>query len=100
MILRYTRQALADLDQARDHIALHDPKAAPATAFSIRSAIDGLRLFPERGRIGRLTGTRELIVPRTNFIVPYRVTPETVDILAILHAARSWPQAGPSGTMP
>jgi hypothetical protein len=36
---------------------------------------------------------RELIVPRTAFIVPYRVRGGVVDILAVIRASRQWPDA-------
>ena len=58
MKLRYTRQALADLDEARAYIAERNPRAASATVARIRQSIDGLRMFPERGREGRIEGTR------------------------------------------
>jgi len=91
VILRYTRRAVRDLDQAYAFIALDNPAAARRVAASLRAAIEGLRQFPERGRIGRVTGTRELVVPRTPFIVAYRVTGDAIDVLAVIHAARSWP---------
>ncbi len=91
MILRYTRRAVRDLDQAYACIALDNPAAARRVAASLRAAIEGLRQFPERGRIGRVTGTRELVVPRTPFIVAYRVAGDAIDVLAVIHAARSWP---------
>jgi addiction module RelE/StbE family toxin len=91
MILRYTRRAVRDLDQAYAFIALDNPAAARRVAASLRAAIEGLRQFPERGRIGRVTGTRELVVPRTPFIVAWRVAGDAIDVLAVIHAARSWP---------
>ena len=36
-------------------------------------------------------GTRELVVPRTAYIVPYRVREDVVEILRVLHGARRWP---------
>lgn len=91
MILRYTRRAVRDLDQAYAFIALDNPAAARRVAAPLRAAIEGLRQFPERGRIGRVTGTRELVVPRTPFIVAWRVAGDAIDVLVVIHAARSWP---------
>jgi toxin ParE1/3/4 len=89
--LRYTRQALVGLDQARAYIAARDPQAAAAMAARIREAIDGLRPFPERGRPGRVAGTRELVIPTTPFVVAYRIGDGQIEILAIVHGARRWP---------
>jgi len=53
--------------------------------------VEGLRQFPERGRTGRVPGTRELVVPRTPFVIPYRVMGREVHVLAVLHGKRAWP---------
>ena len=50
-----------------------------------------LVMHPEIGRPGRVPGTRELVVPRTPFIIPYRVKDNAVQILRVYHAARKWP---------
>lgn len=91
MIVRYTRQALADLDEARAYIAQERPSAAHAIGPRIREAIAGLVSFPDRGRPGRVAGTRELVISGTPFIAVYRVGGGDVDVLAILHGARRWP---------
>jgi toxin ParE1/3/4 len=44
------------------------------------------------GRPGRVTGTRELVVDGTPYILPYRVRNRVVQILRVLHGARRWPQ--------
>ena len=97
MIVRYTRRAVADLDEARAYIALNRPQAAEAMALRIREAIEGLREFPERGRPGRVPGTRELVVPRTPFVVPYRISGQDIQVLAVLHGKREWPPEAPGG---
>src|SRR5689334_4908919 len=97
MILRYTRLALADLHQAREHIALDNPRAAETMARRIRETIDGLRQFPERGGPGRVPGTREVVGPRTPFVVPYRVVGREIQVLAVLHGRRAWPPAEGAG---
>jgi len=50
-----------------------------------------LTRFPERGRAGRVAGTRELIITGTPFIVAYHLDHDEVQVLAILHRARIWP---------
>jgi toxin ParE1/3/4 len=50
-------------------------------------------LFPDRGRPGRISRTRELVIPATPFVVAYRVGNGHVDVLAIMHGARLWPGA-------
>ena len=55
------------------------------------NAVEILKRFPASGRPGRVAGTRELVVSRTPYIVPYRVRDDTVELLLVLHAARKWP---------
>ena len=91
MIVRYSRRVLTHLNQVRAYIAHDNPWAADAVIIRIRDAIDGLRQFPSRGRPGCVTGTRELVVPNTPFVVPYRVLGREVHILAVIHGRRAWP---------
>lgn len=93
MTVRYTRQAIADLQEACGYIALERPSAARVIGQRIRDAVSGLAQFPDRGRAGRVPGTRELVIPGTPFLVAYRVRSGYVDVLAILHGARQWPTA-------
>jgi toxin ParE1/3/4 len=46
---------------------------------------------PGLGRPGRVPGSRELIVSRTRYIVPYRVRGDTVEILRVFHSSRRLP---------
>jgi len=50
---------------------------------------NSLETFPNRGRSGRIAGTRELA--RAPYIIVYRVNEETVEILRIYHSAQNWP---------
>ncbi len=93
MIVRYTQQALADLDEARAYAALDRPDMAQAIGRRIHEAISGLAQHPDRGRPGRVVGTRELVVAGTPFVAAYRVTGKHVDVLTIMHGAQRWPSA-------
>ena len=48
-----------------------------------------LETFSDRGRPGRIDGTRELV--RAPYIIVYRVRSEAVEILRIYHSAQNWP---------
>ena len=93
MQIRYTRLALADLGEAEAFIRTHNPAAAASVMRRAETAIDRLKTFPDSGPLGRVAGTRELVVPETPFIVAYRVTRGNVDIVAVVHAARRWPSS-------
>ena len=69
-----------------------DPAAAAGVDERIEAAVARLVDFPEIGRPGRVEGTRELLVGRTSYIVPYRISGDVVRILRVLHDARLWPE--------
>ncbi|WP_445678952.1 type II toxin-antitoxin system RelE/ParE family toxin [Radicibacter daui] len=79
-----------DLEQIADHIAADNPKAALDIWDQIERQAERLREFPLSGRVGRIAGTRELVVAGTPFIVVYRVV-EAIDLVRILHGAQQWP---------
>jgi toxin ParE1/3/4 len=83
--------ALDDLEHLRAYIAEDDPAAAKRTRTTIISAIASLREAPNRGRHGRVSGTRELVIRRTHYIAAYTVIGKQVRILTVLHEARPWP---------
>ena len=81
-----------DLERIAEHIARDKPGAALAMWDEIESKVERLREFPNSGRPGRLKGTRELVVPRTPFIVVYRVAKTHVELIHVLHGAQKWPK--------
>ncbi|MDI1365300.1 MAG: type II toxin-antitoxin system RelE/ParE family toxin [bacterium] len=91
MRLVWTRAALHDLAEARAWIAADSPNAAAGQVARIVAAVAKLIDFPEAGRIGRRVGTRELVIPRTPFLIAYRVKPDVVEVLRLLHGAKRWP---------
>ncbi|WP_342744611.1 type II toxin-antitoxin system RelE/ParE family toxin [Paraburkholderia ribeironis] len=68
-----------------------DPRAAVDVDDRIRTQVRQLLQFPETGRLGRIEGTRELVISRTPYIAAYRITGDSVRILRLLHGAQQWP---------
>jgi len=87
-----TRLAIADLDSAYAYAADDNPPAATRLIDRIDRAVQVLRQHPTAGRAGRVAGTRELVVTGTPFVIPYRVRSSTLEILAVIHGARKWPE--------
>ena len=92
MRLRRTPLAARQLESAYEYVARDSPRAADETIDRILLAVEVLERYPEIGRNGRVPRTRELVVTGTPFVVAYRVRTEQVEILAVLHAARRWPE--------
>ena len=91
MPLLWSPHAIADRDAIFDHIAADKPAAAIASDTASAQRIERLVQFPRSERAGRVTGTCELVIPRTPFIAIHRLTPTGITILRIRHAARQWP---------
>jgi toxin ParE1/3/4 len=89
--LRWTRVARADINTAYDYVAVDSAGAADQFLERIHQAAAVLVRHPMAGRTGRIPGTRELVVAGTPWIIPYRVRRGFVDILAVMHGARKWP---------
>jgi toxin ParE1/3/4 len=83
--------ALEDLEQARRYIAEHNPRAAERLWRRILNSVERLGVLPGLGRPGRVEGTRELVVPRTPYVVAYTVIGDQVMILSIIHSSQQWP---------
>ena len=91
MRVRWLRTALRNLDEEAAYIAADDPKAAGLVVARILNAVDTLPEHPALGRPGRVPGTRELVVLRTRYLVPYRVRGSTIEILRVFHTSRHPP---------
>ncbi len=92
MIILWSPEAINDLASLRAYIAEDDPAAAQRVVLHIIRSIEQLLAgHPHMGRAGRVPGTRELVVPRTPYIVPYRIRNNRMQVLRVYHGARRWP---------
>ncbi|ANL36726.1 toxin-antitoxin system toxin RelE/ParE family protein (plasmid) [Rhizobium phaseoli] len=89
MIVKWLHQALLDREGQIRHIFSQNPQAAIAMDDVIRHQAKMLADHPEAGRSGRLQGTKELVIPRTAFLLIYRIDrkAQRVEILRLLHGA-------------
>ena len=91
MLVEWSVFALADREAIFEYIEADSPRAAIEVDDHIRSSIEGLAQFPKKGKVGRLAGTRELVVSSSPYIAAYRIADGRVRILRILHGAQAWP---------
>jgi plasmid stabilization system protein ParE len=92
MQFKWLRRALEILDNEAVYIALDNPAIAAEFVLHIRDLTLMLGHQPNKGRPGRIAGTRELVVSRFSYIIPYRVREGHVEILRVFHTARKWPK--------
>lgn len=91
MTLIWSPESIHDLLALRAHIAEHDPAAAKRIALHILYCVEGLLADLLKLRApGRVPGTRELVIPKTPYIVPYRMRGARIEILRVFHSARRW----------
>ena len=82
--------ALADRRGIIEYIARDNPLAAIELGDLLIAQAEQLDQHPTSGRIGRVKGTRELVV-HPNYILVYRIVGKTVEVLRVKHAAQRWP---------
>jgi len=88
----WSPRAVGHLAGLRAYIARENPGAAARTATTLLAVVDRLAELPNLGRPGRVSGTRELVVPGTRYIIPYRVRSERLEIIAVFHGRQRWPK--------
>ena len=94
MQLRWLTKAIRNLNDEAEYIAENDPAAARRLVQHIYGAVNLLADNPALGHPGRIYGTRELVVPGTRYIIPYRVRPrlKRIEILRVIHSSRRLPR--------
>ena len=91
MRIVWTHAAIRDLVQIRRYIERDNPLAASSVATRILKAVSQLAAHPQMGRLGRLSGTRELVISQTSYLIPYRLQGEVIELLRVIHSRQQWP---------
>ncbi len=89
----WLERAAEDLYRIVTRLEESNPDYAQRVYQAIQTTAGNLASFPNLGRQGRVKGTREIVVPKLPYILPYRdVEAENrIEILAVLHASQEWP---------
>ena len=90
MTIAWSPRAIPHLSALRAYIARDNPDTAAGVALTLLAAVERLADLPHLGRPGRLAGTREFVVPGTPYVIPYRVRPERLEIIAVFHQRQQW----------
>ena len=87
-LVRLSPAARRDLARLEDFLAEKSERAAARSSEVIADAVLSLRAFPERGRIGKRPGWRELVIRfgRAAYVIQYRVDPDVVFVARIFHS--------------
>ncbi|CCO24775.1 type II toxin-antitoxin system RelE/ParE family toxin [Maridesulfovibrio hydrothermalis] len=92
MRVKWLKGAMRDLDMEVSYLAQEDIDLARKTYSYIRDRVDLIGDFPKSGRPGRVAGTRELVLDRYPYIIPYRVKNNIVEVLRVFHTSRRLPR--------
>ena len=91
MIIVWSPRAIEHLTHLRSYIERDNPQAADRIAGTVLEAVERLAELPNLGRPGRVAGTRELVVPGTPYVIPYRLGGDRLEVIAVLHTRQKWP---------
>jgi len=93
MRIKWLKAARQNLDEAMQYVAQDDPEAALRIYEHIRNRVAQLSRQPASGRPGRVYATRELVIEKYPYIVPYRVQGDEIHILRVFHTSQKPPQS-------
>jgi toxin ParE1/3/4 len=93
--IRWSPQALRDVESIRDYIAQDSPRYAELVVTRIIASVDRLQAFPDSGRVVPERGDPEI---REVIVRPYRVVyrrrANEVEIATVFRASRLLPDIG------
>jgi toxin ParE1/3/4 len=94
--VRYTRDALHDLDQISSYLAKRNIRAAAAILDAVETVVARLGRFPYSSQTTEMPGIRAAPVARFPYIVFYSVENGDVVIHYVRHASRMRPWESPN----
>lgn len=89
--LRWSVAAAGDLEGISNYLHLHHPSFAASTIQRLYDTARSLKQFPNMGRAGKKSGTRELVLAPLPYLIIYSVDDQSVHILRFLHTAQDRP---------
>jgi len=91
MSLRYTRDALRDIDEISTYIGEHNVVAGAAFLDAFAAVARRLEQFPHSAQLTEMAGVRATPVQRFPYLIFYTVDDNDVVIHYVRHAARLRP---------
>ena len=93
MTIVWSPRAIEHLIHLRSYIARDNPNAANRIAATLLHAVERLAELPSLGRPGRVAGARELVVPGTPYVIPYKLRGDRLEIIAVFDGRQKWPKS-------
>jgi len=83
MQIKWLKKALINLEHSAEYLNEQNPQAARDFVKEVYELTELLKKNPALGRPGRVFGTRELVLQRFPFLIPYRVKNNCIEILRV-----------------
>jgi toxin ParE1/3/4 len=87
--VRWTLRAIQEAEEWIDWLTDRNVKSAIVASNELVRRTDRLAQFNELGRVGRLSGTRELSLPKWQKIVVYEIVEKSVVIISLRDTRQS-----------
>ena len=92
MKARYSRLALAELEDILERITAQNPAAAVRVRARVERVIERIEQFPEGAQeVAERPGVRRVPLVRYPYVIHYQVRQNEIVILRIIHGARRSP---------
>ncbi|MCA2486200.1 type II toxin-antitoxin system RelE/ParE family toxin, partial [Vibrio parahaemolyticus] len=73
MQIKWLKKALINLEHSAEYLQEQNPQSARDFVKEVHELTELLKANPAMGRPGRVFGTRELILQKFPYLIPYRV---------------------------
>ncbi len=80
--------AANDLEAITNYLHLHYPSFANSTIQRLYAAAFSLKRFPFAGRVGKKSGTRELVLAPLPYLLIYEVDEDWIHVLRFMHTSQ------------
>ncbi len=88
MRIRRLPRAISDVDAIWLHVAKDDPEAVTRMVERLEASVARLVDYPQSGPARPEIGVNVRSIVIGQYILLYRVEPETIDIIRVIHGAR------------
>ena len=89
--VKFSQSALQDLQAIEEYICENNCVSARKIISHIIERVETLLVRnPGIGRAGRVLRTREFVISKYPYVIPYQVREDVIYILRVLHTSRKW----------
>ncbi|MBF0140430.1 MAG: type II toxin-antitoxin system RelE/ParE family toxin [Magnetococcales bacterium] len=89
--VKWTVRALKSLFESTEYIRSENPVKVREVVTEIQNVVENLKRFPSLGIATRFKNTRDLVHPKYDFLIRYRlVGKDLIEIVIVLHTARNY----------